>query len=151
MLRLCRDSWGRKWCHVVAMDAIYFRNASAQYNMQHTKRELLKAYASFRPLGQGADYEFGIATGSWGCGAFHGDKELKGIDWSWMSTSICLTSTFSYYSIDGCIRSRSTVDLCSVSWWQLGEFFFCDTRLFDETRCNSGRSLSLPARILWQI
>jgi poly(ADP-ribose) glycohydrolase len=61
------------------MDAIYFRDASTQYDIKCVDRELLKAYTSFRPLGEGPDYEFGIATGSWGCGAFHGDKYLKGI------------------------------------------------------------------------
>jgi poly(ADP-ribose) glycohydrolase len=74
-----RDNWGRKWCHLVAMDAIFFRDTSKQYDMECANRELIKAYASFRPLGQGRDYEFGIATGNWGCGAFNGDKYLKGI------------------------------------------------------------------------
>ncbi|CAF3789345.1 unnamed protein product [Rotaria sp. Silwood1] len=75
-----RDSWGRRWCHVVAIDAIYFREPSEQYHMTLVERELLKAYTGFRPIGQGVEYEFGIATGNWGCGAFHGDRQLKGID-----------------------------------------------------------------------
>ncbi|CAF4859756.1 unnamed protein product [Rotaria sp. Silwood1] len=75
-----RDSWGRRWCHVVAIDAIYFREPSEQYHMTLVERELLKAYTGFRPIGQGLEYEFGIATGNWGCGAFHGDRQLKGID-----------------------------------------------------------------------
>ncbi len=74
-----RDNWGRKWCHLVAMDAIFFREPSTQYNMECVGRELVKAYTSFRPLGKGPDYEFGIATGNWGCGAFNGDRQLKGI------------------------------------------------------------------------
>ncbi|CAF1246391.1 unnamed protein product [Rotaria sordida] len=74
-----RDNWGRRWCHVVAMDAIYFRNPSDQYQMKAVDRELLKAYTSFSPLGKGSDYEFAIATGNWGCGAFNGDKQLKAI------------------------------------------------------------------------
>ena len=61
------------------MDAIFFRDASKQYDMGCVDRELLKAYTSFRPLGQGPDHEFGITTGNWGCGAFNGDKQLKGI------------------------------------------------------------------------
>lgn len=73
-----RDNWGRKWCHLVAIDAIYFRSASTQYTMENVDRELCKAYTGFHPLGRGPDYEFGIATGSWGCGAFNGDKQLKG-------------------------------------------------------------------------
>ncbi|CAF2482973.1 unnamed protein product [Rotaria sp. Silwood2] len=74
-----RDGWGRKWCHVIAMDAVYFRNPSDQYDMKLVERELLKAYTGFRPREDEADYKFGIATGNWGCGAFHGDKQLKGI------------------------------------------------------------------------
>ncbi|CAF2085662.1 unnamed protein product [Rotaria magnacalcarata] len=74
-----RDSWGRLWCHVVAMDAIYFQNPSTQYHMKSIERELLKAYTSFRPLGQDAGSRFGIATGNWGCGAFNGDRQLKAI------------------------------------------------------------------------
>jgi poly(ADP-ribose) glycohydrolase len=73
-----RDIWGRKWCHLVAMDAIFFRDKSSQYQMKNVERELLKAYTSFRPLGHGPDHEFGIATGNWGCGAFNGDRQLKG-------------------------------------------------------------------------
>ncbi len=79
IIRLSRDNWGRRWCHLVAMDAIYFRDASKQYNMECTNRELLKAYTGFRPFARGPNYEFGIATGSWGCGAFNGDKQVKGI------------------------------------------------------------------------
>ncbi|CAF4533211.1 unnamed protein product [Rotaria socialis] len=74
-----RDSWDRLWCHVVAMDAIYFQNPSTQYHMKSIERELLKAYTSFRPLGHDADSKFGIATGNWGCGAFNGDRQLKAI------------------------------------------------------------------------
>jgi poly(ADP-ribose) glycohydrolase len=61
------------------MDAIFFRNPSSQYDMDCVNRELLKAFTSFRPLEQGPDYEFAIATGNWGCGAFNGDKYVKGM------------------------------------------------------------------------
>ncbi|CAF4978735.1 unnamed protein product [Rotaria sp. Silwood1] len=74
-----KDNWGRKWCHVVAMDAIFFRDPSIQYQMKVIERELLKAYTSFHPLGKGPNYEFPIVTGNWGCGAFNGDKQLKAI------------------------------------------------------------------------
>ncbi|CAF0958413.1 unnamed protein product [Adineta steineri] len=82
-----KDKWGRKWCHLVAMDAIYFQNPSTQYNMKAIDRELIKAYTSFRPLGKGPNYEFGITTGNWGCGAFNGDKQLKAII-QWMAASV---------------------------------------------------------------
>jgi hypothetical protein len=61
------------------MDAICFRDKLIQYQMKNVDRELLKAYTSFFPQGKGLNYEFGIATGNWGCGAFNGDRQLKGI------------------------------------------------------------------------
>ena len=60
------------------MDAIYFREKTKQYQKKNVHRELLKAYTSFYPYGKEAGYRFPIATGNWGCGAFNGDKELKG-------------------------------------------------------------------------
>jgi poly(ADP-ribose) glycohydrolase len=62
------------------MDAVFFRDRAAQYDMKFVKRELIKAYASFRPRKSqvGAETLLGIVTGNWGCGAFNGDKQLKG-------------------------------------------------------------------------
>lgn len=61
------------------MDAIFFRNPSTQYEMKNIDRELIKAYTSFLPVdGTGPNDRFGIATGNWGCGAFNGEKQLKG-------------------------------------------------------------------------
>ena len=63
------------------MDAVYFRDRTVQYEMTYVARELIKAYSAFRPRSSstGAENLFGIATGNWGCGAFNGDKEMKGI------------------------------------------------------------------------
>ncbi|CAF4622706.1 unnamed protein product [Rotaria magnacalcarata] len=79
--KVAKDNWGRKWCHVVAMDAMYFADPSLQYDMQHVDRDLLKAYTSFYPQDtkKEDDAYFGIVTGSWGCGAFNGDREWKAI------------------------------------------------------------------------
>ncbi|CAF0977943.1 unnamed protein product [Adineta ricciae] len=76
-----RDNWGRKWSHVVAMDALYFDKPEVQYAMQYIDRELIKAFTSFRTrkTGNEQDIEFGIATGNWGCGVFNGDRQLKAI------------------------------------------------------------------------
>jgi poly(ADP-ribose) glycohydrolase len=64
----------------VAIDAIYFRDRSTQYNMKCVKRELIKAYTGFYSRGQSRDSSFPIATGNWGCGAFNGDRQLKGMN-----------------------------------------------------------------------
>ncbi|CAF1117543.1 unnamed protein product [Rotaria sp. Silwood1] len=74
-----KDNWGRKWSHLVAIDAVYFRDRSAQYNMKYVKRDLIKAFAGFHTQGQTSDHAFPIATGNWGCGVFNGDKQLKAI------------------------------------------------------------------------
>ncbi len=79
IINVCRDNWGRKWCHLVAIDAIYFRDRSAQYQMKYIDRELMKAYTGFYSRGKTPHCAFAIATGNWGCGAFNGDKQLKGI------------------------------------------------------------------------
>jgi poly(ADP-ribose) glycohydrolase len=75
---VCRDNWGRKWCHLVAIDAIYYRDPTIQYQMKYIKRELSKAYIGFYSHGQSQSTSFPIATGNWGCGAFNGDRQLKG-------------------------------------------------------------------------
>ncbi|CAF0916166.1 unnamed protein product [Rotaria sp. Silwood1] len=72
-----KDSWGRKLCHVVAMDAIAFHNRSTQYTIKNMKRELIKAYTCFRVPAAVTDQKSGVATGNWGCGAFNGNKQLK--------------------------------------------------------------------------
>lgn len=46
--------------------------------MNKVERELFKAYTGFRPIGDDAESRFAIATGNWGCGAFNGDRQLKG-------------------------------------------------------------------------
>ncbi|CAF3808845.1 unnamed protein product [Rotaria sordida] len=74
-----KDNWGRKWSHIVAIDAIFYRYRSTQYNMKSIKRELIKAFAGFHTYGQTSDHAFSIATGNWGCGAFNGDRQLKAI------------------------------------------------------------------------
>lgn len=60
------------------MDAIAFHNRAAQYTIKNMKRELIKAYTCFRIPAAVTDPKSGIATGNWGCGAFNGNKQLKG-------------------------------------------------------------------------
>jgi hypothetical protein len=59
-----RDNWGRKWCHVVAIDAIYFADRSTQYDMKYVKRELIKAFTGFHSRGLTPNDAFPIATGN---------------------------------------------------------------------------------------
>lgn len=71
------DSSRRRKCCVVAIDAIYFRNQSHQYQEELMKRELNKAFVGFyHELSSPAA---AVATGNWGCGAFNGDKSLKAL------------------------------------------------------------------------
>ncbi|XP_029299989.1 poly(ADP-ribose) glycohydrolase isoform X2 [Cottoperca gobio] len=74
--KLDRDKWHRLKRQIVAIDALNFKHRSEQYNMTKVTRELNKAYCGFKDNGHnGPD----IATGKWGCGAFHGDPELKAV------------------------------------------------------------------------
>nr|XP_018914273.1 PREDICTED: poly(ADP-ribose) glycohydrolase-like [Bemisia tabaci] len=70
------DEFGRRYCTVVAVDAIYYaRNPSLQFSQFHLQRELNKAFVGFSfgpPI-------CGIATGNWGCGVFCGNAELKAL------------------------------------------------------------------------
>lgn len=60
------------------MDAIAFRSRSSQYQITNMKRELIKAYTCFRIPEAVTDPKSGVVTGNWGCGAFNGNKQLKG-------------------------------------------------------------------------
>ena len=62
------------------MDAIYYENPSAQYTVENMYRELIKAYTCFRIPTSLQHLMFGIATGNWGCGAFNGVRQLKGMN-----------------------------------------------------------------------
>lgn len=60
------------------MDAIAFYRRADQYTIKSMKRELVKAYTCFRIPEGVTDAKSAIATGNWGCGAFNGNKQLKG-------------------------------------------------------------------------
>jgi poly(ADP-ribose) glycohydrolase len=62
------------------MDAIYYGNPLTQYSTENMSRELIKAYTSFRIPTPFQHLRYGIATGNWGCGAFNGDRQLKGMN-----------------------------------------------------------------------
>ncbi|XP_054288703.1 poly(ADP-ribose) glycohydrolase isoform X2 [Macrosteles quadrilineatus] len=73
-----RDSFGRRYCTVVAVDATRFPNPKVQYSANNINRELNKAYAGFS-WGMKSDGHEAVATGNWGCGAFNGDACLKSL------------------------------------------------------------------------
>ncbi|XP_077999725.1 poly(ADP-ribose) glycohydrolase-like [Glandiceps talaboti] len=74
-----RDSWGRLYTEVIAIDAIHFRNSADQYKPGMVKRETDKAYCGFYGDGLSAENLSAVATGNWGCGAFGGDPRLKAL------------------------------------------------------------------------
>jgi len=105
-----KDTWGRKLCHVVAMDAIAFYNRAHQYTIKNMKREIVKAYTCFRIPASVTDPKAGIATGNWGCGAFNGNKQLKAMIQLIAASQVLLFSeVYKYLS-----KEKATVkDLCT--------------------------------------
>uniref|UniRef100_A0AAY4AP69 poly(ADP-ribose) glycohydrolase n=1 Tax=Denticeps clupeoides TaxID=299321 RepID=A0AAY4AP69_9TELE len=59
-----RDEWKRLHRQIVAIDALNLKRTEDQYTERNIKRELNKVT---------------IATGNWGCGAFHGESKLKAL------------------------------------------------------------------------
>ncbi|XP_074647894.1 poly(ADP-ribose) glycohydrolase-like [Tubulanus polymorphus] len=74
-----RDSWKRRCTDVLAIDALVVRQFSQQFRPSYVNRELTKAFSGFVNSGVAAKHLSAIATGNWGCGAFGGDKRLKGL------------------------------------------------------------------------
>ncbi|XP_065199713.1 poly(ADP-ribose) glycohydrolase-like [Planococcus citri] len=76
------DQEGRKYCTVVAIDALFFRKnfAKEQYSPSKMNRELNKAYAGYSWGTRRNKNELcGIATGNWGCGVYRGNAEFKSL------------------------------------------------------------------------
>ncbi|KAK3740796.1 hypothetical protein QZH41_010077 [Actinostola sp. cb2023] len=73
-----RDSWGRRHCQVVAIDAQVFHSYTDQFRTGFLKRELDKAYCGFFCHVE-TKFLPAIATGNWGCGAFGGDSRVKAL------------------------------------------------------------------------
>ncbi len=71
----------------VAFDALHFqeRDAHGQWHGKNLRRELRKALAAFAVPGGGPAPA--VATGNWGCGAFHGHPSLKAL-LQWAAASI---------------------------------------------------------------
>ncbi|XP_050444610.1 poly(ADP-ribose) glycohydrolase-like isoform X1 [Cataglyphis hispanica] len=72
-----RDDSCRRRTSVVAIDALYFRQPSLQFEIDNITRELNKAYVGFIGSDIYKNNLSAIATGNWGCGAFRGNPKLK--------------------------------------------------------------------------
>ncbi len=73
----------------LALDALHFRNPKdqiGQLRKNMVDREVRKAVAGF--WAEAAAAKSSIATGRWGCGAFHGNAQLKFVI-QWIAASIC--------------------------------------------------------------
>uniref|UniRef100_A0A8C1ZT06 poly(ADP-ribose) glycohydrolase n=1 Tax=Cyprinus carpio TaxID=7962 RepID=A0A8C1ZT06_CYPCA len=73
-----RDEWQRRCTEIVAIDALHYSQFLEQFRPENMSRELNKAFCGFVRPGVQAENLSAVATGNWGCGAFGGDKRLKG-------------------------------------------------------------------------
>jgi poly(ADP-ribose) glycohydrolase len=82
--------------HIVAMDAVDYRNSSAtlQYSDAHILRDVHKSYSGF----SATNTPQRIATGNWGCGVFRGNAAFKSLI-QWMSASKAMKS-IEYFPFD---------------------------------------------------
>ncbi|EDV19228.1 uncharacterized protein TRIADDRAFT_33951, partial [Trichoplax adhaerens] len=67
-----RDSEGKLYSEVVAIDALVFSSFRAQLKQASLRREFMKAYCGFNLPRSYSGPKYAIATGNWGCGAFGG-------------------------------------------------------------------------------
>lgn len=144
---ISRDTWGRKLCHVVAMDAIAFYNRAAQFEMPAMKRELIKAYTCFRIPASIKDVKAGVVTGNWGCGAFNGNKQLKGKSLLLDQKRLDETLPFSHHTIDRCVSSWTSACLSNISRSTASHVVLWRLPISGRWKGNSERPLSLSAEI----
>lgn len=71
------DEFRRKFCGIVAIDALQFNSNTEQYKEQLMRRELNKAYVGF--YSEVSSFGPCVASGNWGCGAFGGISTLKAL------------------------------------------------------------------------
>lgn len=73
------DAWGRRETEIVAIDALVIHQYEDQFRPDFLRRELNKAYCGFYGNALSPDHLPAVASGNWGCGAFGGDKRVKGL------------------------------------------------------------------------
>ena len=81
------DEFKRRKCTIVALDAVnYSRNTAQQYEETYLRRDCNKAFCGFvteRRLNNSIEPaqtdHLKMISGSWGCGAFKGERHFKAI------------------------------------------------------------------------
>lgn len=71
------DKYHRKLVHIVAIDALPFRNPYMQFDEQLIRRDVNKAYCGFYHDPSIEHSGMPVSGGFWGCGAFGGFHKLK--------------------------------------------------------------------------
>ncbi|CAH8668952.1 unnamed protein product [Dicrocoelium dendriticum] len=122
-----RDEWGRWRSVVAAMDATNFRFAKGQFRPERILRELNKAYCAFTDdLAPRRKLPPIVSTGNWGCGAFRGNLDLKGL-----------------IQMIACLQAGK-----SLVYSTFGDQAFCN-RLYDIYQFLSSRKVTIGR--LWNI
>ncbi|KEG15198.1 putative poly(ADP-ribose) glycohydrolase [Trypanosoma grayi] len=115
-------------CCVVAMDAVNFHGvADRQYSASLVMRETQKAYVAFKGVSNStlASVHSGpVATGNWGCGAFHGDVELKlMIQWCAASQAGRPLIYSAFRNDNLCCRFALVCEKLQQEEWTVGDVF----------------------------
>ena len=86
---------------ILAIDAIKYFNPNIQFKKEEVLRELNKAFIGFHGNGNYPEGEKkrAIATGRWGCGAYHGNSQLKFLI-QWIACAECEREMYFYRNKD---------------------------------------------------
>nr|CCC93125.1 putative poly(ADP-ribose) glycohydrolase [Trypanosoma congolense IL3000] len=113
---------------VVAMDAMNFCvDPESQYLKKFVRREVEKAFTAFKGARGSAlplVHSGLIATGNWGCGAFHGDRELKLLlQWCAASQAGRPLIYSAFGDVNLCHNFRRVYEKLKREAWAVGDVF----------------------------
>ncbi|RNF12021.1 putative poly(ADP-ribose) glycohydrolase [Trypanosoma rangeli] len=138
---------------IVAMDAVNFHNCvGKQYTASSATREIRKAFVAFKGASDStlsSVYSGPVATGNWGCGAFHGDRQLKVmIQWCAASEARRPLIYFTFNDDNLCCQFGPVYEKLQREKWSVGNVFMLLLAFFSD--CASAPTDSVGEGKLFQ-